>query len=397
MMVFKTRAMKTTFTMLLQTIKDINMRHTIKRAGLLCMVAVLLLLSVGGVQGQAVTADPALISYDIRAVDGSAVDANMLMDGSTYLLKLSFQNLHASGSIPASSARVKIGLGSNMILEPGFDIQTAGFNNYIHWSYDNNTSQPQIYANITSAIPAFFMGTASFRVRAQMPGNSTVSGNFLVTNALALSDANPGNNSASLLYTVVAGGPLPVNITKFNATRKGCIIRSEWSVENEINFERYELQASKDGVNYSTIATVPAAGSTDYGSAFDMGSMPQLRAANLLLRLKLVDRGGAFRYSQVVTVSGQCEGEAMYVIYGYPNPVLEQGLNIAIKDGLFNGKYTVTVLDMSGKIYVTRDVTLNSVSNFRLDFGTMLANGKYMITVQQKDGKQNALIQIDKL
>ena len=63
----------------------------------------------------------------------------------------------------------------------------------------------------------------------------------------------------------------------------------------------------------------------------------------------------------------------------------------------FNGNYNVSIIDMSGKVLAIKNIDLSNVQSFRFDFGTMLTNGKYMITVQKKDGEQKGLIQLEKL
>jgi hypothetical protein len=247
-----------------------------------------------------------------------------------------------------------------------------------------------------------FSGTAEFRVKTINAGTATVVGNFLVNNAnplYTLVDIN-NNNSANILYQVSAGGPLPVTLTKFAASKKDCIVSAVWSVENEVNFNHYELQASSDGITYNTINTVTASNSKDYSSAFDISIQPaQLRSAGtMFLRLKMVDKDGSFKYSDVVPVSSSCDNKPSFVIYGYPNPVTtENWITIAARGGLFNGNYNVSIIDMSGRVLVIKNVDLNNVPNFRFDFGPKLLNGKYMIMVQKSSGDQKGIIQLEKL
>lgn len=349
-----------------------------------------------------VTADPALAAFDIRNLDNTQANANILEDGHSYLLDLSFLNNYAN-AIPALTAKISINLGSLLFLDPAFDLTTAGNTAYMVWQYDAATNV--IYGYILNALPANFYGTSTFKVKTNGTGSSIVTGNFLVTNPpgnpYILSDNNSGNNTADISYTVAAGGPMPVTLTKFNADKKDCIITSFWSVENELNFNHYELQVSKDGATFSTVNSITAHNSRDYSSGFDISSLSAtLQGSNtLFLRLKMVDNDGSYKYSNIVPISGNCVGKPAFVIYGYPNPVInsDNGLTIAAREGMFNGKYIVSVLDMSGRVYVTKEIELSNVKNFRFNFGTMLTKGKYMIMVQQKEGEQKGIIQIEKL
>ena len=208
------------------------------------------------------------------------------------------------------------------------------------------------------------------------------------------------NNVANITYTVSAAGPLPVTLTKFTAAKKDCIINASWSVENELNFSHYELQASSDGINYTTINSVVASNIKNYNSVFDISTQPaQLRGgSSILLRLKMVDKDASFKYSNVVPVNSSCDVKSSFVIYGYPIPVTtETSITIATRAGLFNGNYNVSIVDMSGRVLAIRNLTLSNAQSFRFDFGTMLTNGKYMIMVQSQDGEQKGIIQMEKL
>lgn len=356
-----------------------------------------------------VHADPAVGSFDITDLNDIPVDANNLVDGTFYLLKLSFQNLSFVNAIPPNTAYLKIGLGLNMVMDPSFNLATAPYSEYFTWTYDVSQSQPFIVGTLHDFLPAFFDGVAVFRIKAFIPApppiqvTSTVSANFLNANPpgnpYRLIDDNPANNSASIDYTVIVGAPTPVTLTSFKALKKDCIIRTDWSVENEINFDHYELQVSKDGIHFVSINNVTAQNKTNYSSSFDISNLAnQLQGNTLYLRLKMVDKDASFKYSDIIPVNGKCNTSPPFVIYGYPNPVTDANqITIASKEGLFNGKYNVSVMDMSGRVYITKDVDLSNVQSFRLDFGTLLPNGKYLIRLQQNNGSQKGIVQFEKL
>jgi hypothetical protein len=350
-----------------------------------------------------VHADPALGAFDITDLGNVPTDANLLVNGGTYLLKLTFQNLSFVNGIPPGTAYLRIGLGLNMILDPTFVIANAPYNQYFTWSYDVSQSQPQIIGILHTELPAFFDGTAEFRVKANAVGTSTVSGNFLVANPpgnpYRLIDDNPSNNSASIDYTVIVGSPTPVTLKKFNVMKKDCDIMTNWQVENEINFDHYELQVSNDGVNFATINNIPAANKSIYNSAIAISNLAaSLQGNKLYVRLKMVDRDASFKYSDIVPVSGNCSGSSEFVIYGYPNPVSGDNITIAGKGTtVFNGRYSISLMDMKGRIYAVKEMELNNVQSFRFNFETMLTNGMYMIRIQQKNGSQNGVIQFEKL
>jgi len=355
-----------------------------------------------------VVADPAIGYVDITDLNGDPADANNLIDGSFYLVQLSIQNLHPANGVPPNTAYIRLGLGLNMVIDPTYNLGTAPHSNYFTWTYDASQSQPFIIGTLHDFLPAFFDGVAVFRVKAMIPlappgqVNSTVSGQFLNANPpgnpYRLIDQNPNNNSALVDYTVIPAAPTPVTLTQFKAVKKDCVIRTDWSVENEISFDHYELQVSKDAFNFVSVNNVPAQNNSRYSSSFDINNLSaQLQGATLYLRLKMVDKDASFKYSDIIPVSGKCNTPP-FVIYGYPNPVIDANhISIASKQGLFHGKYNITVMDMSGRVYITKDVELQNAQSFRFDFGKTLANGKYIIRLQQNNGTQNGIVPFEKL
>ncbi len=111
----------------------------------------------------------------------------------------------------------------------------------------------------------------------------------------------------------------------------------------------------------------------------------------------MVDKDASFKYSKIIQVSGKCILPPAFVIYGYPNPVIDRNfITIGNKEGLFNGRYNVTLMDMNGRMYGSREIELKNVQSFRFDFRTMLANGKYIIRLQDKNGTQSGVVQFEK-
>ena len=344
-----------------------------------------------------VVADPALVSFDITTMAGVPVNANTLVGNFPYKLKLIAQNVSQANAIPAATAEIRIGLGNKMILAPGFDISTAPFSNYFTWTYSTSGNQPQISGLLHTALPAGFIEELSFDVKATTQGNSTFSGNFLVVNLnpnIILTDPT-NNNIASLNYIVASQGTLPVTITRFAALNKDCKIQVSWKSEQEVNLSRYEIEASKDGINFFTVGELPAQGNRDYQQSFDLTSA--LRIPVLLVRLKTTDLDGSYRYSNVVSVSGTCKGNAQQIFFAYPNPVrATDHLTLAAKGEQFDGTYRLTVTDVAGRVYSVKEVTLNAPS-LRVDLSPSLAAGKYFISILKTDGLVKSVVQFEKL
>jgi hypothetical protein len=356
--------------------------------------------SLQGHTQSVVIADPALGSFDITDMSDVSVDANLLPLNGIYKLKLSVQNLSTYNpanpninDIPPSTCYVLIGLGSKFILDPAVTVDATTLANYFansplssyfHFTYFPG-SQANIRCDLIATLPADFIGDFEFKVKTKLIGTSTVTGNFYIANnnpTYILSDDQSGNNSASLQYTVIAS--LPVQINSFTAFNNDCSIESKWLVGQENNVLTYEIEASKDGLNFVKQVSVKAENKYSYITSFPING--QLKAATIFIRLKIIDRDGLFKYSPVVAVSGTCTGNKNFVIYSYPNPAIyNESITIASRGDAFNGIYQVSVLDAGGKKYMDRQLVLENVYSFKLPALTKPAAGNYFIQLFKKE------------
>ena len=153
-------------------------------------------------------------------------------------------------------------------------------------------------------------------------------------------------NSFSTFYLHGGSNPLPVNLIDFTAraTKEG-MVELNWIVAEEKGMKEYVVERSTDGRNFIAIGTVSAAQKTDYA----LTDNRPVSAVNYY-RLKMVDRDGAFKYSevrQVVFSNGR-------LLSLYPNPtsghVYVSGLE-GVKDAAYVNIYNEMGMSIySGKI-----------------------------------------------
>jgi hypothetical protein len=355
-------------------------------------------------QATTVFADPAVISFEITTMGGIPINANAMATNQVYKLNLYIQNVDLIHAIPDNTALLFIGLGTKLRLDPSFDLPNAALNNYFSWT-SSGGSQVQIFGNLINPLPNDFIGTVTFNVRstasAQINQGSTMSGVFSVSNNnpnYTLSDSNPNNNNTTLTYAFTSANiPLPVTLTKFAAVNKNCGINVSWTSEQEINFSRYEVEVSKDGINYVKVASVVGENKHDYSVSVPLTDA--IKSPVLMVRLKTIDLDGSFKYSSVVTVAGTCNNMSSTSIYSYPNPVRRDGgiLTIGNRESVFNGSYDLVLTDMGGKVYATKTITLNNVVSFQYETGSVPAMGQYLLRIQKTNGGEMNVIKFEKL
>ncbi|MBF9223077.1 lamin tail domain-containing protein [Hymenobacter ruricola] len=114
--------------------------------------------------------------------------------------------------------------------------------------------------------------------------------------------------------------PLPVELTRFDATRQAADVRLTWATATEQNSARFDVERSLDGKTFGTVLSLPAQGSSS--RAHEYTALDAKAPAGLLYyRLRQVDFDGTLAYSQVVTVTGP-DAAAEWAVY--PNPTAER-------------------------------------------------------------------------
>ena len=138
------------------------------------------------------------------------------------------------------------------------------------------------------------------------------------------------------------------------------------------------MQLSTNGLNFTTIGTVPSHGNSNMVEHYNYNS--KLVSQNNYFRLRLVYLDGNSKYSDVLSLSGNCNN----LITVFPNPVT----NIVTVNGL-SGKNQLKLLDAQG-ILIIAIKTNNQTEKLNI---TRLPAGSYLLQIEQN----NSLIETIKL
>ena len=97
---------------------------------------------------------------------------------------------------------------------------------------------------------------------------------------------------------VTALGALPVKLIYFNCDTRGNAAILQWKSAEEINLNSYIIQYSKNGSDFDDLATISAEGTNRTYSFKHPGV-----TGTAYYRLKLMDRDGAYKYSEIKKVT----------------------------------------------------------------------------------------------
>jgi len=358
----------------------------------------LLIIFFAGIEVSAqVIADPALSQVKLTSLSDTVIDALRVPLNGTVKLKIPTYNFDLFNALPNGTCKIKIGLGSKLIPQAGFNLNNILPGSYFLWSSVFFNGQYQITGDLIAQLPPNYSDTVVINVEGNILGNSTITVNFLVSNhnsSVILSDENPTNNTSFIGYTVVeSGGVTPVNFRDFAAVKIGCNINVAFKAENEINVKKYEIETSKDGIRFIKVGEIIAANLLRYSAGFALTT--GISGSTIFVRARSVDWDGRYMFSEIRAVSGTCTQTLQ--LSAYPSLLHNTDkITVIANNGLLNGNYRYTVLDATGKLINQQSVILNNVSQFNITMPG-ISSGAYFIHMQDTDGSRMFVVKFQKL
>lgn len=309
-------------------------------------------------------------------------NAGLVAVGGTVFLEVTINNTDNTLSVPSYKLRPQISVPSSIsriastghVLPPG-------------WIINANTGSVIRLSNGTDNVPPISARTLLIALEGVAIGSpSTISGNLFFSNGVAPGSASgtalPGDLTAdnTSTTTIEVNGTAPVLLSELSAALSECRPSLRWSTTSELNSSHFDIERATeaDGL-WTRIGSLAAQGNstraTRYG--FDDNSLP-LSARKVLYRLRMVDRDGQYRYSQILPVSLNCKVIGVQV---FPNPVRDGRLQVSISGA--EGDVQATVRSLSGQLMTARTLRAGTSS---LDVSG-LAAGVYLLDLRFRDGR----------
>lgn len=169
---------------------------------------------------------------------------------------------------------------------------------------------------------------------------------------------------------------LPVTLMEFKGNLNNSIVNLQWKVTNEVNVERYIIERSTNGTNFTAIGAVNAtAASTSIKDYQHADNIASLNTTIVYYRLITEDKGGSKAYSNTLVFR---LGKAKSTMAINPNPA-SNFFNVRVQ-ATKEGNAVVRVLDMTGRVVLTNNTKLFTGSNtISFHNAQQLAAGTYSV------------------
>jgi hypothetical protein len=192
------------------------------------------------------------------------------------------------------------------------------------------------------------------------------------------------DNSASTLRMDDCMIVLPLTLVHFSGSRQGGNVVLRWKTEEEVNTSHFVVERSTDGIHFTTVQQVKTSGGAagNY-STTDNNSI----AGKLYYRLQMVDKGGRFTHSNIITINNDENGLSV------TPQLITNNNDIKLSYIAATQPASVQVVGVDGRVWLTQSVARGSIQTI---IPTVhLAKGSYYV-VYINNGKRT-VVQVVKL
>ena len=185
-----------------------------------------------------------------------------------------------------------------------------------------------------------------------------------------------------IVFKTSGAGPLPVTYSSIKAYQQKEDIMIDWTVENELNTDRYEVEKSTDGIIYKKVNTTNTKGMTSNSINYKFLDQNAVDGNNFY-RILSYSKTGVVEYSRVLLVKmGKSSGAAISI---YPNPVTGNSIGLSF-DNMKNGIYQMRLVNTLGQTIMTRQIDHTEGNGMEtLSPASKLTPGIYQLQVTAPD------------
>lgn len=206
-------------------------------------------------------------------------------------------------------------------------------------------------------------------------GTVNTSANTVTTGAVAASDFYRS-------WTLVDNtSPLPVTLLNFNAECEENKIKIKWETASEINNDRFEIEKSNDGKNYSLLDVVQGTGNSNYPVKYYTYDYEPDKDNYYLLN-QIDYNGNKESYGPIYKTCNNENNSIDFNVFQENNNIFD----IIIKTTNKKGNYTLKLIDSKGALVLTKDLKIYKGENF-FKIKKPLNSGLYIISLENDKEK----------
>jgi phosphatidylserine/phosphatidylglycerophosphate/cardiolipin synthase-like enzyme len=171
-----------------------------------------------------------------------------------------------------------------------------------------------------------------------------------------------------------SNNPLPVTLTKFEATKNSNSVKLSWQTASEQNNSHFDVLKSVDGKNWSLLTTIVGNGDSNNLTNYSAIDANPVSGVNYY-QLKQVDLDGTVSLSKIESINYTIQSEESLAV-NYSNNTLTLFINKNLA-----GQSEVSLFDLSGKQILNQNILLSSGSS-SVALPAILKAGVYVVRIK---------------
>jgi hypothetical protein len=172
---------------------------------------------------------------------------------------------------------------------------------------------------------------------------------------------------------------LPVELVSFSGDCEDGLVNLEWQTASENNSEDFELEYSRDGIDWSLIHTEPAAGFSTELITYNFEHEQAISGDNYY-RLTQNDVDGSSVVYDNLVINASCQSTANGYFSVFPNPSAGS-FQVIMNNPEIEGTADLKIVDTKGSVVFMKSIVVNSGINMYV-IQQDLAPGIYYINVE---------------
>ena len=264
---------------------------------------------------------------------------------------------------------------------------------------ERNLTLPSIRSSaiaVTADGVEYFVGTSAGLFHSSNPQTTNWNqeaaqdiGNVLVSDLFLRPSDNRllvGTHGHGMWMTSLSSANLPVMLQDFTGRMQNGHVLLQWRTSSEVNVNGFEVQRSYDGINFSRIDFVKAAGNSNTVRQYNYNDREPAVEKNYY-RLNMIDLDGKSKLSEVVLVSQERPVQQVTMTNPFSNQI-----NVRFAR-LPEGTVKLVLYDMMGRKVASSQISAATQPILPLGDLERLGRGSYVLWVET-EGKvfRNKLI-----
>jgi hypothetical protein len=188
--------------------------------------------------------------------------------------------------------------------------------------------------------------------------------------------------------------PLPVELSSFKAQNTLNDITLNWETKTEFNSAKFEIERKSLNTDWNNIGYISASGNSNKAKQYTYTDK-KLNSGKYSYRLKMVDRDGNFRYSDLINIEIAAPKE-FFLSQNYPNP-FNPSTKIDYQLPL-DSRVTIELYNIVGQKVDELINKEQTAGYYSIELNTKMASGVYIYRMVSNDKiKGNNFISIKKM